>query len=115
MCPRLRWLVTHGLTPLSVLVDLVDDALAEVTYNADLAGLCYSVTNQIEGLTVSVSGYNDKIPVLLRIVLEKIRGLQVQPDRLRVVKEEVRSPLHSHKRVSECVLSRFNASMRIST
>ncbi|OJT06440.1 Insulin-degrading enzyme [Trametes pubescens] len=72
-----------------VLVDLVDDALAEVTYNADLAGLCYSVPNQIEGLTVSVSGYNDKIPVLLRIVLEKIRGLQVQPDRLRVVKEEI--------------------------
>ncbi|EIW56019.1 LuxS/MPP-like metallohydrolase [Trametes versicolor FP-101664 SS1] len=72
-----------------VLVDLIDDALAQVTYDADLAGLSYSVTNQIEGLTVSVSGYNDKIPVLLRIVLEKIRGLQVQPDRLRVVKEEI--------------------------
>lgn len=74
-------------------MDLIDDALAEVTYDADLAGLSYSVTNQIEGLTVSVSGYNDKIPVLLRIVLEKIRNLQVQPDRLCVVKEEVRSSI----------------------
>lgn len=75
-------------------MDLIDDALAEMTYDADLAGLSYSVTNQIEGLTVSVSGYNDKIPVLLRIVLEKIRSLQVQPDRLCVVKEEVRGSVH---------------------
>ncbi|KAI0763999.1 LuxS/MPP-like metallohydrolase [Trametes elegans] len=72
-----------------VFVDLVDDALAEVTYDADLAGLSYSLTNQIEGLTVSVGGYNDKLHVLLRAVLEKMRGLQVEPDRLRVVKEKV--------------------------
>lgn len=97
MLSRYDWLshrLTTGLTSLSVLVDLIDDALAEVTYDADLAGLSYSVTNQIEGLTVSVSGCNDKIHVLLRIVLEKIRNLQVQPDRLRVVKEEVRSSIH---------------------
>ncbi|KAH9855602.1 LuxS/MPP-like metallohydrolase [Lenzites betulinus] len=73
-----------------LLVNLVEDALAEVTYAADLAGLSYSVTNQIEGLTVTAGGYSDKLPVLLRIVLEKLRGLQVQPDRLRVVKEEVK-------------------------
>ncbi|KAI0658946.1 LuxS/MPP-like metallohydrolase [Cubamyces menziesii] len=70
-------------------VDLVEDALAEVTYDADLAGLSYSVINQIEGLTVSVGGYNDKIHVLLRTVLDKLRGLQVHPDRLRVLKEKI--------------------------
>ncbi|KAI0353367.1 LuxS/MPP-like metallohydrolase [Trametes cingulata] len=70
-------------------VDVVQDALAEVTYDADLAGLSYSVTNQIEGLTVSVGGYNDKLHVLLRTVLEKIRDLQVQPERLCVIKEKV--------------------------
>ncbi|KAI0367165.1 LuxS/MPP-like metallohydrolase [Pilatotrama ljubarskyi] len=72
-----------------VFVDLVEDALAEVTYDADLAGLSYSVTNQIEGLTVSVGGYNDKLHVLLRTVLEKMRAVQVQPDRLRVLKEKI--------------------------
>ncbi|KAI0330109.1 LuxS/MPP-like metallohydrolase [Cubamyces sp. BRFM 1775] len=70
-------------------VDLVEDALAEVTYDADLAGLSYAITNQIEGLTVSVGGYNDKIHVLLRTVLDKLRGLQVHPDRLRVLKEKI--------------------------
>ncbi|KAI9058078.1 LuxS/MPP-like metallohydrolase [Trametes sanguinea] len=73
-----------------LLVDLVEDALAEVTYDADLAGLFYSVTNQIEGLTISVGGYNDKIHVLLRTVLEKLRSLKVLPDRLDVLKEKVK-------------------------
>ncbi|KAI0819462.1 LuxS/MPP-like metallohydrolase [Trametes gibbosa] len=72
-----------------LLVNVVEDALAEVTYDADLAGVSYSVMNQIEGLTVAVGGYCDKLPALLRIVLETVRGLRVQPDRLRVVKEEV--------------------------
>ena len=43
----------------------------------------------MEGLTVTVGGYNDKIHVLLRTVLDKLRGLQVHPDRLRVLKEKV--------------------------
>ncbi|CDO75620.1 hypothetical protein BN946_scf184840.g3 [Trametes cinnabarina] len=72
-----------------LLVDLVEDALAEVTYDADLAGLSYSLSNEVEGLSVSVGGYNDKLHVLLRTVLAKLRGLQVQPDRLRVLKEKV--------------------------
>ncbi|KAI0634940.1 LuxS/MPP-like metallohydrolase [Trametes polyzona] len=72
-----------------VLVDLVDDALAEITYDAALAGLSYSISCQICGLTASVGGYNDKIHTLLRIVLDKLRGLRAQPDRLHVIKENI--------------------------
>ncbi|KAL7284357.1 hypothetical protein ACG7TL_001646 [Trametes sanguinea] len=72
-----------------LLVDLVDDALAEIAYDATLAGLSYSVTNQLEGLAVSVAGYNDKIHVLLHTVLEKLCGLQVQPERFNVIRENV--------------------------
>ncbi|KAI0674093.1 LuxS/MPP-like metallohydrolase [Trametes maxima] len=72
-----------------IFVDLVEDALAELTYDAGLAGVSYSVMNQIEGLSVFVGGYNDKLPVLLRIVLEKIRDLRVQPDRMQVLKEKI--------------------------
>ncbi|KAI8985011.1 LuxS/MPP-like metallohydrolase [Trametes punicea] len=73
-----------------LLVDLVEDALAELTYDASLAGLSYSVVNQIEGLTVSVGGFSDKIHVLLRTVLEKLCELRVQPDRLRVFREKIK-------------------------
>ncbi len=70
-------------------VNLVEDALAEVTYDADLAGLSYSVSNDDDGIVVSVGGYNDKLDVLLRTVLEKLRNLEVAPDRLKVIAEKV--------------------------
>lgn len=73
----------------SLLADLVEDSLSEVTYDADLAGLAYAVNNGIEGLYVSTSGYNDKLDGLLKIVLDKLRGLVVSPDRLRVIVEKV--------------------------
>ncbi|RPD65209.1 LuxS/MPP-like metallohydrolase [Lentinus tigrinus ALCF2SS1-6] len=71
-------------------VDLVEDALAEVTYDADLAGLSYSVSNDVDGIVVSVGGYNDKLDVLLRTVLEKLRDLVVTPDRLQVIAEKIK-------------------------
>ncbi|OBZ78124.1 Insulin-degrading enzyme [Grifola frondosa] len=71
-------------------VDLVEDALSEVTYDADLAGLSFSVNNHIEGIVVSVSGYNDKLAVLLQTVMEKLKTLVVDSDRLKVIKEQVK-------------------------
>ncbi len=70
-------------------VNLVEDALAEITYDADLAGLSYSVANDEDGIVLSVEGYNDKLDVLLRTVLDKLRNLAVAPDRLKVIAEKV--------------------------
>ncbi|KAI0746531.1 LuxS/MPP-like metallohydrolase [Daedaleopsis nitida] len=70
-------------------VDLVQDALSEVTYDAAIAGLGYSVGNDDEGISIGVGGYNDKLDVLLRTVLEKICGIQVAPDRLQVFQEKI--------------------------
>ncbi len=77
------------ITPDRLFVELVEDVLSEVTYDADLAGVSYSIENHEEGITVRVGGYNDKLDVLLRTVLEKIRGLVARPDRLQVVQEKV--------------------------
>lgn len=41
------------------------------------------------GLYVSMNGYNDKMPVLVRHVLEKVKGLAVDPQRLAVIKDQV--------------------------
>ena len=45
--------------------------------------------NHGEGINVTVAGYHDKLDVLLRIVLDKLRKLTVQPERLSVMKEKV--------------------------
>lgn len=70
--------------------DIVNDSLTEFSYDADLAGLSYNFTPHTTGLFVSMNGYNDKMIVLVRHVLEKIKGVMVDPQRLAVIKEEVR-------------------------
>ncbi|KAI0077374.1 LuxS/MPP-like metallohydrolase [Panus rudis PR-1116 ss-1] len=72
-----------------LLSDLLDDDLSEVTYYAELAGLGYSVNNYRGGLLVSVTGYNDKLGVLLDTVMERLKNLVIKPDRLKVMAEQL--------------------------
>ena len=73
-----------------LVANLVCDSLDEITYGASLAGLQYSLDYHSEGLSVCVYGYQDKLPILLRVVLEKIGNLQPRVDRLEVFKEKAR-------------------------
>ena len=72
-----------------MVTNLVCDSLDEITYSASLAGLQYSLDHHAEGLSVCVYGYQDKLPLLLQVVLEKIKNIQPRVDRLEVFKEKV--------------------------
>lgn len=69
--------------------DVVRDALEEYSYDAELAGLDYSIAAHSMGLEIAVSGYNDKLPVLLEKVLVTMRDLDVKPDRFEIIKERL--------------------------
>lgn len=69
--------------------ELVKDALAEYSYNAEIAGLEYSISDIFMGISVDIVGYNDKMSVLLEKVLTAMRDLEVKADRFKVVKERV--------------------------
>ena len=68
------------------------DSLAEFAYDADLAGLSYDLKSYYNGLSIQMKGYNDKMFVLAQYILDKIKGLVVNPQRLSVIKEEVTFP-----------------------
>ena len=74
------------------------DALNEYSYDADLAGLAFSFDSSSLGFCLSVGGYNDKLHVLLRDVLVKVRDVEVRADRLNVMIEKV-NDLSSHTRL----------------
>lgn len=69
--------------------DLVRDALEEFSYDAELAGLDYNVGVDTRGLSFEVSGYNDKLPVLLEHVLKTTRELEIKDDRFDIIKERL--------------------------
>ena len=68
---------------------LVKDALVEYSYDAEIAGLEYELEAYMVGLGIDISGYNDKISVLLEKVLVTMRDLEVKPDRFQIVKERL--------------------------
>lgn len=70
--------------------DLVNDSLQEFAYDAELAGLVFHSGSHHLGLMITLDGYNEKLPVLGRRVLETVRNLQVRDDRLEVIKEKVK-------------------------
>ncbi|KXS93872.1 hypothetical protein AC578_9026 [Pseudocercospora eumusae] len=67
--------------------ELVDDGLTEYAYDAELAGLDYMVYRSPGRLELSVSGYNDKMHVLLEKVLIALRDHEVKEDRFEIIKE----------------------------
>ncbi|CAG8782773.1 45453_t:CDS:10 [Gigaspora margarita] len=71
-------------------VDLVVDAFAEYAYDAEIAGISYYFYTYDEGIVVSVRGYNDKAPLLLLKVVEKMKSIQICPKRFQKIKEELK-------------------------
>ena len=69
---------------------LVEEALTESTYAASLAGLNFSFGNDPEGLQIVVSGYNDKLEVLLRVIIKAITGFEMDTDRFELLKGRLR-------------------------
>ncbi|RSL78326.1 hypothetical protein CEP52_017643 [Fusarium oligoseptatum] len=69
--------------------DLVRDALEEYSYDAELAGLQYNISLDSHGLCLNVSGYNDKLPVLLEKVVTTMRDLDIKEDRFEIVRERL--------------------------
>jgi insulysin len=70
-------------------VSLLKDALTEYSYDADLAGLSYSLDTTVEGMILSVEGYNDKAHVLLQKVTEKMRTLEIDPERFHLIQDQM--------------------------
>ncbi|KAF2269404.1 LuxS/MPP-like metallohydrolase [Lojkania enalia] len=69
--------------------DLVNDALVEYSYDADISGLVYEFSCPGTGLSMCVSGYNEKLHVLAEKVLLQIRDLEVREDRFKVCKDRM--------------------------
>jgi len=70
-----------------LLSSLFHDALNEYTYAACLAGLSYSLDNTKYGLQLKVKGYSDKLPILLKKLVDKLTNFTIDPQRFKILKE----------------------------
>jgi insulysin len=70
-------------------MDLVNDSLTEYSYDADLAGLSYSLIAHNNGIYITVDGYNDKVDVLLKHVIDNVKNVHIEPGRFAAITKEV--------------------------
>lgn len=79
-------------------MDLFRDSIAEETYDAELAGLQFSLDYAGDSLTVGTVGYNDKLPALTEKMLGLMRTFKVDETRFGLIKDQVRGPVCSHSK-----------------
>lgn len=71
--------------------DLVEDSLSETTYDARLAGLTFDINPSSRGFSIDLYGYNEKLVVLLKRLLDHINTPGFDTRKLDVIKEQVYS------------------------
>ena len=81
-------------------VRLVNDQLTEFSYDADLAGLSYSLYKHVRGFTARVSGYDDKQTVLVERIVDALRHPKISDDRFEIAKENMIRGLHNSRKDS---------------
>jgi secreted Zn-dependent insulinase-like peptidase len=78
-------------------VRLLQDAVNEYTYPALLAGLNFSIYTHSRGISIRVSGYDDKQRVLLQRIVQSIDKLEVDPRRFENIRADMVRELENVK------------------
>lgn len=99
LAPRANFYV-YALSPLfsdslrasllsSFAVSLVNDKLSEFSYPANLAGSFFGLSSRSRGFILSVSGYNDKQPMLLEELLKTLTKPEFEEERFNIIRAEM--------------------------
>lgn len=86
------------LVQTEILVSLFKDALSEFSYPAYLAGLNYELYNHVRGITIKISGYNDKQSILLDKILSTLKKTNFQEERFNIIKERIQRAIENEKK-----------------
>ncbi len=81
-----------------LLVRMVEDAINEDLYPARLAGLGYEMHRHIRGISVRISGYDQKQPLLLQRLLQGIFRPDLAPERFRLIRDRLERELRNQRR-----------------
>ncbi len=82
----------------SLFTKLVADQLNETLYDASLAGLNARIYPHMRGLSVRISGYDDKQPVLLKQIINSMKQVQFSESSFARIKEKYAQELENSRK-----------------
>ncbi|ODO03593.1 hypothetical protein L198_02442 [Cryptococcus wingfieldii CBS 7118] len=69
----------------SLFCELFPDSITEDTYDATLAGLKFSITDDNKGLEISISGFSDNLALLTQSMIERLASFKVDKKRFQLM------------------------------
>jgi len=87
-----NWLMTNLYT------GLISDRLNETLYDALLAGLSTDLYPHLTGFSVRLTGYNDKLGLLLEALAADLTRTQIDPDRFARLKLQLQQRLENRQK-----------------
>ncbi|HIF9404302.1 TPA: insulinase family protein [Photobacterium damselae] len=67
-------------------VEMLLEAINESAYPAEIAGMSYNLYAHQGGVTLQLSGFSEKQPLLLNLILERFKNRQFKPERFDNIK-----------------------------
>ncbi|CAG2111287.1 unnamed protein product [Medioppia subpectinata] len=85
---------------------LFRDSVNEYLYAAEMAGLWFSMSSGLTGITLYFGGYNDKLNALVTTILDQLIAFKIDPKRFEVFKDiYVRDLKNRHANLIAQILS----------
>ena len=91
---------TASMVGLYLYSEMISDQLNKVLYDASMAGLNARIYTHQRGISVKLSGYNDKLPILASTIADALRHPEANQQRFKRILTEYREQLannHSDK------------------
>ncbi|MCY9828048.1 insulinase family protein [Vibrio chagasii] len=70
-------------------VEMFLDSLEKETYQAEIAGMGYNMYTHQGGVTLTLSGFSEKQPQLLNMILERFQARDFSPTRFETIKHQL--------------------------
>ena len=80
---------SRKIVKMRLCVEMFLDSLAKRTYPAEIAGMGYNIYAHQGGVTLSISGFSQKQPELLKMILAQFAKRDFKPDRFKLIKKQM--------------------------
>nr|WP_269135162.1 insulinase family protein [Vibrio cincinnatiensis] len=80
---------TRNIVMTRLCVEMFLDSLAKETYQAEIAGMSYNMYAHQGGVTLSLSGFSQKQPQLMKMILDKFALREFSEHRFQTVKHQL--------------------------
>ncbi|OBT15873.1 peptidase M16 [Vibrio sp. UCD-FRSSP16_10] len=79
----------HNIVKLRLCVELFMETLSRQSYQAEIAGMSYNIYAHQGGLTLTISGFSEKQPQLLKMIIDKFATRNFDSQRFDIIKAQM--------------------------